>query len=261
MPDIPNPIPLVDGTAASSVAVDRVLYEPLATTTNFELINGRLDSLNVTSASRISSSEVQGGAFTSAEQGGATGRNDYYYNFFVDVEFQSLGGAVAPYLADVDNTLGAPPDDYNLEPDDFILIPGAGKSFYLPRTCNVLMFWHVETEALNQSPNANSFPTPQTNDTPSANDALILQLFVDGAKVVGAKRQLKCTMIHPWVEDGGNPVPFFNQQELRYFRRKWSGHYVVQLAAGWHNAGIGIVHQVYHVRTVTKRFGYVAMRA
>ena len=257
MPLIPAPSPLVDGSTASSEAVDEVLYRPLATPTNFEVLNGRLDSTNMSTA-EVSNSQVQAGAFTLAEQVGATGRNDYFYNVFEGVELPVVGGAVITDSADVDNVTGATKENYRLRDSQYLQIPGAGKSFYLPRTMNVLLFWHVETEAWNVPYAA----LPADGDPEAQNDALSLKLFVDGQQVSNEKRQLKATM---YDSSPGFPYAIpgirFSLYEVKTFRRKWSGHCIVQLTEGWHNAGIGIAHQVYHVRTTTKRFGYVALRA
>jgi hypothetical protein len=255
MPLIPSPAPLVDGTAASSEAVDEVLYRPLATPANFEVINGRLDSANATGVT-VSNGKVQSGAFTLAEQVGATGRNDYFYNIFEGVEMPQVGGSIIPNSADVDNITGATKENYELNDSQYFIIPGAAKSFYLPRASNVLLFWHVETEA--EAASIDMTVSPSTGDTAAQNDSLSLKLFLNGQQVSNEKRQLKCTKN---TTAAAIPGMAFTSNEVSFFRRKWSGHCIVQLAAGWHNAGIGIAHQVYHVRTTTKRFGYVALRA
>lgn len=262
MPLIPSPAPLTDGVAASSEAVDEVLYRPLATPANFEVLNGRLDSANASGVD-VSSSMVQSGAFTLAEQIGATGRNDYFYNIFEGVVMPQVGGSVITNSADVDNITGATKENYSLRDSQYLILPGAGKQFYLPKTSNVMLFWHVETEAW-----AAAYDALISNGDPEAqNDALSLKLFVNGQQVPNEKRQLKATQ---YYENALAPLPAFpyvipgmefSTDEVKLFRRKWSGHCIVQLAAGWHNAGIGIAHQVYHVRTTTKRFGYVALRA
>ena len=141
-----------------------------------------------------------------------------------------------------------------LRDSDHLIIPGAAKQFYLPRTFNVLLFWHVETEARNVKYGAGAAPT---EDSEAQNDSMSLKLFVDGQPVSNERRQMRCTQTQVTTNYGIS----FSAAESRLQRRKWSGHCIVQLAAGWHNAGIGIAHQVYHVRTTTKRFGYVALRA
>ena len=270
MPTIPVTTPFSDGSVADEELLNDALYRPLAAPVNMSITNGQLDSANIDASFRVDSSDVQGGAFTTAAQVGATGSNDYFYNFYEEIELELLGGAIAPWIADIDNIANADPlDSTPLEPH-YVLIPGASQKFYLEYPCTVLLFWHVETEAKNNAPQSSSqlegmFGTVQ-HDSGAINDALSLRLFVDGDTVAAEKRQLKCNVTHPWASIdslGVTPVTYaVNLGGLgAVFRRKWSGHYVVQLAAGWHNAGIGIVHQVYHVRTVTKRFGYVAMRA
>jgi len=273
MPTIPVTTPFSDGTVADEELLNDALYRPLATPVNMSITNGQLDSANIDAAFRVDSSDVQGGAFTTAAQVGATGSNDYFYNFYEEIELELLGGAIAPWIADIDNIANADPLDSTPLGPHYVLIPGASQKFYLEYSCTVLLFWHVETEAKNNAPSASSQvnasytslpPPPVQTDSGATNDALSLRLFVDGDTVAAEKRQLKCNVTHPWYVDGsGFPLTYsVNVGGLgAVFRRKWSGHYVVQLAAGWHNAGIGIVHQVYHVRTVTKRFGYVAMRA
>jgi hypothetical protein len=251
MPLIPSPTPLVDGAVASSEAVDEVLYRPLATPDNFEVINGRLDSTNATGVT-VSNSKVQSGAFTLAEQVGATGRNDYFYQLFEGVTLPQIGSGPVAAAADLDNTSGASVGNYLFTNSDYVIIPAAAKHFYLPRTSNVLLFWHVETEAENLPYAAP--PKVATTDPLAQNDSLSLKLFLDGQPVSNERRQLKATRNLLY----GIPASAAQQNP---YRRKWSGHCIVQLAAGWHNAGIGIAHQVYHVRTTTKRFGYVALRA
>ena len=135
--------------------------------------------------------------------------------------------------------------DYRFKNADYVIIAGAAKQFYLSKTCNVLLFWHVETECS---------AVTEVGDTAAQNESLSLKLFVDGQTVSNERRQLKTTGL-----DYG--ITAINAAESNPERRKWSGHCIVQLTAGWHNAGIGIAHQTYHVRTATKRFGYVALRA
>ena len=263
MPNIPVTAPFIDGNVANEELLNDALYRPLATPANMSIVNGQLDSDNVESTFRVDSSNVQGGAFTTAAQVGATGSNDYFYNFFHEVELAALGGTIAPWIADIDNTLANDPlDSTPLEPH-YILIPGASQRFYLEYPCTVLLFWHVETEAKNIALNSMSPEASTFNDSSAMNDSLSLRLFVNGETVAAEKRQLKCNITNPWRTTGGFPVTYaVNTGAYKaLFRRKWSGHYVVQLAAGWHNVGIGLVHQVYHVRTATKRFGYVAMRS
>ena len=139
MPLIPSPAPLVNGAAASSEDVNEVLYRPLATPANFEVLNGRLDSANAPGI-KVSGSMVQSGSFTLAEQVGATGRNDYFYNIFEGVEMPQMGGSIVPNSADVDNITGATKVDYELNDSQYIIIPGAAKSFYLPRTSMFYFF-------------------------------------------------------------------------------------------------------------------------
>lgn len=244
MPLIPSPAPLVDGTTASSEAVNEVLYRPLATPTNFEVINGRLDSANATGVT-VSSDKVQSGAFTVAEQVGATGINDYFFQLYEGVEFPQYGAVPIALAADLDNTTNSTAVDYRFKNADYVIIAGAAKQFYLSKTCNVLLFWHVETECS---------AVTEVGDTAAQNESLSLKLFVDGQTVSNERRQLKTTGL-----DYG--ITAINAAESNPERRKWSGHCIVQLTAGWHNAGIGIAHQTYHVRTATKRFGYVALRA
>lgn len=270
MPNIPVTTPFTDGDVADEELLNDALYRPLAVPVNMSIVNGQLDEANIETAFRVDSSNVQGGAFTTAAQVGATGSNDYFYNFYEEVELQLLGGIKAPWIADIDNLANADPlDSTPLEPH-YVLIPGASQRFYLEYPCTVLLFWHVETEAKNNAPSASSQAALLVDgpvvsvDSGATNDALSLRLFVNGETVAAEKRQLKSNVTHPWATTGGGlPVTYAVNLILPQatFRRKWSGHYVVQLAAGWHDVGIGIVHQVYHVRTTTKRFGYVAMRS
>ena len=230
MPNIPVTTPFIDGDVANEELLNDALYRPLATPANMSIVNGQLDSDNVESTFRVDSSNVQGGAFTTAAQVGATGSNDYFYNFYEEVELELLGGLIAPWIADIDNIANADPlDSTPLEPH-YILIPGASQRFYLEYPCTVLLFWHVETEAKNNAPTNSSHVLPSPpggtvyKDSAAVNDALSLRLFVNGETVASEKRQLKSNVTHPWATTGGFPVTYAVNigGQGAVFRRKWS---------------------------------------
>tara|TARA_R110000823_G_scaffold10059_4_gene34840 strand:- start:224 stop:931 length:708 start_codon:yes stop_codon:yes gene_type:complete len=235
MPDIVPTTPFTDGLTANADTFAGELYEPLNPPGNMEVINGRLDEVNLAAGQNLDYRDVRPGTFTTATSVGATATVDYFYDFF-------------NFFQNTDKPMGitSPADitGASLIPLH-IPIPGAGQSFYLYYNSIVFLSWDVQLEV--NSSNA--------LDTSSLDDSISLRLFVDGAVVDGASN---LTNIRRQLKTGGFSAA----------RRHFAGHCVLTPAdfpsftsEGWHTAGIYIAHQQYQIRVTTRCFNVVTLKA
>ena len=240
MPDIVPTAPFTDGSAANADTFAEELYQPLNPPGSMEVINGRLDEVNLAAGQNLDRRDVRPGTFTTANSVGATATVDYFSDFF-NLDTSSVDPMGATYDADITGTSLIP---------FHVPIPGAGQSFYLYYDSVVFLSWEVRLETLSTLADA-------AGDTSAKNDSISLRLFVDGKTV-----------------DGGNDLNNFRRQ-LRTLggsggtsQRSFAGHCVLTPAdfpsftsEGWHTAGIYIVHQQYQIRVTTRRFNVVALKA
>ena len=239
MPDIVPTAPFVDGTAADADVLAEELYQPLNPPGSMEVINGRLDNVNVAAPEVIDRRDIRSGTFTNGKSVGSTANLDYFHNFF-------------NFAEDANAPMGvASPADIMLPAlvSRHIAIPGAGQAFYLYYPSILFLTWHVGIETVNT-------PAGVGGDTDSLDQSVSLRLFVDGK-----------------VADGANNLNNYRKQfdtvqgssaALRYY----SGHCVLMPAdypsftsEGWHTAGIYIAHQKYQIRATVRRFNYIALKA
>lgn len=238
MPDIIPTTPFADGSAANADTFAEELYQPLNPPGNMEVINGRLDEVNLAAGQTLDRRDVRQGTFTTATSVGATATVDYFYDFFNLAQIDPTSPMGAGPTADITAASLIPLH---------IPIPGAGQSFYLYYNSIIFLSWDVQLETAS---------TPALADASALNESISLRLFVDGAVVDGAsnltniRRQLYTTA------GGGNA------------RRHFAGHCVLTPAdfpsftsEGWHTAGIYIAHQQYQIRVTTRRFNVVALKA
>lgn len=240
MPDIVPTAPFTDGSPANADTFAEELYQPLNPPGSMEVINGRLDEVNLAAGQNLDRRDVRPGTFTTANSVGATATVDYFSDFF-NLDTSSVDPMGATYDADITGTSLIP---------FHVPIPGAGQSFYLYYDSVVFLSWEVRLETLSTLADA-------AGDTSAKNDSISLRLFVDGKTV-----------------DGGNDLNNFRRQ-LRTLggsggtsQRSFAGHCVLTPAdfpsftsEGWHAAGIYIVHQQYQIRVTTRRFNVVALKA
>ena len=82
MPDIVPTTPFADGSVANADTFAEELYQPLNPPGNMEVINGRLDEVNLAAGQNLDRRDIRPGTFTTATSVGATATVDYFYNFF-----------------------------------------------------------------------------------------------------------------------------------------------------------------------------------
>ena len=236
LPDIVPNTPFADGSVADADTFAKELYEPLNPPGNMEVINGRLDEVNLAAGQNIDYRDVRAGTFTTATSVGATATLDYFYDFFNLAQIST-------------NPMGAGPVANITSPSLVplhVAIPGAAQSFYLYYSSIVFLSWDVELETAHTAASA---------DVDALDESISLRLFVDGQVSAGLVNR---TSIRRQVQTrgGGNG------------RRHYAGHFVLTPAyfpsftsEGWHKAEIRIAHQQYQIRVTTRRFNVIALKA
>ena len=246
MPDIVPTTPFADGSAANADTFAEELYQPLNPPGNMEIINGRLDEVNLAAGQAIDRRDVRPGTFTTSTSVGATATVDYFFDFFnfhlQDSEpMGPISGVSAADPAIITKAALIPLH---------VPIPGAGQSFYLYYSSILFLSWDVELEV-----------EGLVNATDSAvkTDGISLRLFIDGAVVDGASdlKNIRKQM------SAGEPTTVNGTA-----RRHYAGHcvlipteYQTFTSEGWHKAEIRIAHQQYQIRVTTRRFNVIALKA
>lgn len=241
MPDIVPTTPFTDGSVANADTFAEELYQPLNPPGNMEVINGRLDEVNLAAGQILDRRDVRPGTFTTATSVGATATVDYFHDLF-------------SFNDDQEEPMGAPADaeatilKSELIPR-YVPIPGAAQAIYLYYNSILFLSWDVELE---------TDSTPHSTDSAAKNNSISLRLFVDGQVVDGAS-------------DLKNMRKQFATNTTANFgtaRRHYAGHCVLTPAdfpsftsAGWHKAEIRIAHQQYQIRVTTRRFNVIALKA
>lgn len=119
--------------------------------------------------------------------------------------------------------------------ESYVEIPGANAEFYLPKQSLVVMTWMIGGAC-----------SVYMGD--GANRA-VMSLRIDGGTgFTGYRNITESTHIH----DGDGTTKEEIQRPHR--DRVWSGHYVTEMAAGWHSAGIVAVQKKRHLVFRTRNF-------
>jgi len=241
MPDIVPTTPFADGSVANADTFAEELYQPLNPPGNMEVINGRLDEVNLAAGQLIDRRDIRPGTFTTATSVGATATVDYFHDLFSF--HQDLEEPMGP-TADAEATIMKS----ELIPR-YVSIPGAAQEIYLYYNSILFLSWDVELE---------TDSTRNSVDGSAKDNSISLRLFVDGAVVDGAldlKNMRKQFATAPTGNTGAA-------------RRHYAGHCVLTPAdfpsftsAGWHKAEIRIAHQQYQIRVTTRRFNVIALKA
>lgn len=250
-----------DGQVSDADKVSDNIYKPGVSYSSLENINGHLDRLNVPAASsseywQIDGEIVQKGTFSGSSMIGATANMD----FFLEPHFQDTfrKNVFGPdLLVDSNNVIltidGNTPfaDD-----DDFVPVPGANISFYLPYDCSLVLFtWNVQFE--NDGDRGFTLGTggdnPQLEPNGLYGDQLSLsrtwlRFYIDDEWVEGQERITHPTKTKPWKNTATIPDSRFlpGTRGLGSGGRYWNGHHAAstsnntQLTKGWHTAGIRI---------------------
>jgi hypothetical protein len=142
-----------DGQVSDADKVSDNIYNPDASHDSLEAINGHLDRDNIATSSslapfQITSDLVQKNTFTGSGMIGSTGNVDFFQvpHFFNKYRYVVLGPD-APKLPDGTPNVNNSPAGQDMDvpvDSDFVPIPGANISFYLPYDCTLVLFtWNA----------------------------------------------------------------------------------------------------------------------
>lgn len=206
MPDITFPTTeynnIADGSVANGSDIMTLLYDTSANDTSlFMCLNGNVSAPNFKSTFKVHRRHIQRGAMAESDKSSGTANLDYWYHWF-----QGMSLEAGDWEGGLDE----------LGPDvPHLAIPGACRSFYCKWSCLVELTWTIYTTYAEYGPDT-------TKDKLSG-----LFLKVDGE----------------YSEAQFQPGGY--QAELYYDPRRekcrvWSGHTLIELDRGWHDAGICI---------------------
>lgn len=219
MADITLPHTFSDGTLTDAQQIEENIYRPNVTPpTSLSVINGRLDDENRESGWDIDRSHIQRGALSGGQTVGST-TNHHYFS-------QNFPGW---------STAGANDTD-----DRYLMIPGAGQSFYLPFAPSLVVFtWSI----FHAFPDNTRFP----GAVHTANTEGFIRFFLNGTRVT----------------DRIAPSLTTRQEGEWEYSRHWAGHFFwsgVSLTKGWHSASLGIAISADLANVRVKRLDYVYFR-
>lgn len=173
-------------------------------------LNGNLDSNDLKSEQRLSYLHVQEEAFSGGRQVGGTATLD----FFAGAKNLPNGSG---WWSGVNDPFTAPAA--------WLPVPGASSKAYLPYDAHVLIVWSVTW----------------ANDSQEFGERSVLDLFVNDDLVAGnintspTTRQINRSQFG----NGGGDVGYDRIMD-RYKGRSYSGHYVVDLPAGYHDFALKV---------------------
>lgn len=194
----------------------RAFYDPAVKESglSFEGINGLIDP-SKEDAYALNHRHIQRKSFSDGAMVGLTGNQNYQSERFFG---------------------RANEDDKRL----WRLVPGACIEFYLPKKSNVILTWQIGgatgAKFEHHSHLDRQFGVPSMG-------LFIDDYLFDDPDVAGVSRPTGSRQIprsvHRGTESDTNGVQS-NRIHRPHRDRVWSGHYFVDLEAGWHSAGIGV---------------------
>ena len=168
-------------------------------------LNGKLDGQNVVSEHKLSYLHIQKNAFSGGSQVGGTATLD----FFSGADDLPRGSGWWSRM-----------EDPVSEEEAWLSIPGASTKAYIPYDAHVLIVWSVTW----------------ANDSQDQNEKSLIDLFVDGNVVAGTLATSPCTRQITRSQFGnGGADKGYDRIMDRYKGRSYSGHYVVDVTAGYHD--------------------------
>lgn len=246
MPDITLPNSLADGTTPTAQQFAENVHKPRTAPDNISVINGQLDWDNF-DGDDIKREDVRRGTFTRSGVVGATTNQDWFEDFFGDVESANV-------LTYSNRFKGS---------------PGLGIAWYVPwaeGASSVKLWWHVSLVV-------DAGNTQTEYDAASgligAGGNTWLRLYVDDTATIIQRPFLngRHSMI-PTDGPSGDVTPY--NDSTRPDVRMWSSRVTMddngynplgvgQLepwARGWHTASIRLCTPAPHVRLRVRRMGY-----
>jgi len=268
-----------DGQASDAEDVSDNIYNPSGAASSLEHINGHLEKVNLPAATdstfwEIPTEVVQKNTFTGGSMVASTGNLDFFREPHFADSFRenvygpdlAVDGDAIQYLREwsdgsesmVDTTVEFAQDE------DFIPIPGASISFYLPYDCTLVMLtWNIQFE--DDGDNGNTMePTLVVGEQGSrtTKTRTWLRLYLDNAWVEGQERITFPHMTKPRASGSDYYLP----SSTFYGPRYWNGHHAAYtgdgtgLNKGWHSASIRIYSNSNQARVRVRGIRHVYFR-
>jgi hypothetical protein len=218
--NLPN-VPFAADATPTGSQINDALWTPNTTPQSFNVINGQLDQANLDSGFSLGFRQTKKGTFGLAEFVGSTLNMDFFSEVFAG--YRTSSWYYDPW-ADGSNpgtsekTVRLPGTNTDPQRNPYLAIPNAAIRFYMERAGAVMLTWHVMwVDDQNQVAPADLDKKRQVT-TP-------IRLFVDDEAQRAAYRLVPTT---------SSGFPLGRQ-------RYWNGHHFIEnLAAGWHEAYLGI---------------------
>lgn len=198
------------------------LYDPTATNGSFEIINGHLDTVNMDGTDWP---EVL------AEQ---VQRDAYGLMGFV------AATANLDYFNSWFNDIDTENDLTSDTPTRALPIPGGNATFFVPYAAMVVLTWTVFW----------------TNISDDADEKTLMHLYIDDALTATQRRDVQRTST-----TSANGV-WGRAHDGRIKNRYWTGHHTLELAKGYHTAGLRIIADaaVPQSRVWARSFRYIIFK-
>lgn len=216
------------------------LYSPDTTTPDsLEVINGWLTTLNLPGGFKINQEHVQSDAFFVGGQVAGNGPLDYFAAAFSGDQCYPGGGLLGS---------GETAEADDVETPDWLAIPGANASFFLPWRPHVVWFtWNI---------------TWICDSKDTTDDAAAIRFGLENNSAAGgptfsASQRRVCPYS---VKDNHNANNFWYER----MQQHWTGHKVVQWPLvqeqDWFNAGLYIKTSTVQARVFNRSFRWIALR-
>lgn len=202
MPDLtlPSPYPFASTTDVTAAGLNGVFYNDASPTSALNVMNGYLDRDNFASGLSITPELTQRGSIVDGWSVAGTANLDFNLLHFA-TNSESLTYVDKPRVA--------------------LPIPGATRTFYLPRLSLVRMSWTV----------------CWTNDGTSNASYSRIVLFVNGNDAESQIRAVNKTQNGSAPATAAGSITHYGYRKNRF----WSGHEQRLLAAGWHSVGLRLL--------------------
>jgi len=213
------------------------IYKPnISTPDSLEVINGWLDSNNLSGS--LTQEDVQSDAFVVGGQVSGNGPIDYFDDLFEDV-----------VASPSDGLLGE--DQPDLKDRNFLAIPGANATYFLPwRPKFVLFSWHI---------------TWLVDSTYASNDAGVIRFGLRKANETGR--------VVTFYDSQRRVCPYSSKVNksndlifVEGMQNHWNGHKLLQWPdtgteeREWWTAGLYIKSAAPHARVFNRSFRWIALR-
>ena len=215
--NLPN-VPFAADATPTGSQINDALWTPNTTPQSFNVINGQLDQANLDSGFSLGFRQTKKGTFGRANAVGSTLNMDFFNEVFAGYRTSSWyydpwdDGATAGSSEKSVPLVGTAS---NVQRNPYLPIPNAAIRFYMESAGAVMLTWHVT--------------------------------WVDDGKPLDNDKQRQVsTPIRLFIDDRAQRAAYRMVPERAQFfplgyQRYWNGHHFIEsLAAGWHEAYLGI---------------------